>query len=104
MSQTKARPAGDGPGEVEAAAGHIDMPTIPPRAEQRRRAGSSCEHTNNLLDDLGVDPPQASVRAARVVNYGERRPGEVAVSEVHHERLCPATTARLIKAYRRWTR
>jgi len=38
-----------------------------------------------------------------VVNYGERRPGEVGIGEVHHERRCPATTARLVKAYRRWS-
>jgi len=58
VSQTKARPAGDGPGEVEAAAGDIDVPKIPPRDEQRRRAGSRCEHANNLLDDLGIDRRQ----------------------------------------------
>jgi hypothetical protein len=40
-----------------------------------------------------------------VADYGERRPGEAGVGEVHHERLCPAaTTARLVKAYRRWLR
>ncbi len=33
MTETKARPAGDGPGGVEAAAGDIDTPTIPPPAD-----------------------------------------------------------------------
>ncbi len=39
-----------------------------------------------------------------VVDYGERRPGEVGVGEVQHERSCPASTHKLVKAFRRWSR
>jgi len=37
-------------------------------------------------------------------DFGERRPGEVGVGEVYHRRSCPATTARLVEACRRWGR
>jgi len=39
-----------------------------------------------------------------VVDYGDRRPGEVGVAEVWHQRSCPADTGRLVKACRRWAR
>ena len=39
-----------------------------------------------------------------VVNYGERRPGEVGIGEVLHDNRCPADTAKLVKACRRWMR
>jgi len=38
-----------------------------------------------------------------VVDYGDRRPGEVGVGEVRHERSCPASTHKLIRACRRWS-
>jgi len=39
-----------------------------------------------------------------VVDYGTPEEGEVGVGEVRHRRSCPTDTARLIRAYRRWTR
>lgn len=39
-----------------------------------------------------------------VVDYGDRLPGQAGVAEVLHERSCPAATAKLIKACRRWIR
>lgn len=39
-----------------------------------------------------------------VTDYGELAAGTVGVGEVQHERLCPAATAKLVKACRRWLR
>lgn len=37
-----------------------------------------------------------------VVDYGDPRPGDVGIGEVWHARGCPAETAKLVKACRRW--
>ena len=39
-----------------------------------------------------------------VVDYGERQAGQVGVGKVAHAGSCPASTARLVKACRRWLR
>lgn len=39
-----------------------------------------------------------------VVDYGQADAGEVGVGEVDHERRCPASTTKLVKAVRWWRR
>jgi len=71
------------------------LPVVPEDAPHAVREGIA---RRRIVATTGECPCGA------VVDYGERRPGEVGVGEVHHERLCPADTAKLVKACRRWTR
>ncbi len=71
------------------------LPCIPDGAPHALREGIA---RRRVAATTGTCPCGA------VVDYGDRRPGEVGVGEVYHRRSCPATTASLVRAYRRWAR
>jgi hypothetical protein len=71
------------------------VPTIPEDAPWRIREGIARRRISVVT---GRCPCGA------VGDYGDRSTGEVGVGEVLHDRTCPADTARLLKAIRRWAR
>jgi len=71
------------------------LPVIPDHAPYMIREGIA---RRRIAATTGQCPCGA------VVNYGEHHPGKVSIGEVLHERSCPADTAKLVKACRRWMR
>lgn len=71
------------------------LPTIPEDAPFAVREGIA---RRRIAATTGECPCGA------VTDYGDRTPGVVGVGEVRHERRCPAETAKLVKACRRWAR
>ncbi len=71
------------------------LPVIPDNAPYMVREGIA---RRRLVATTGVCPCGA------VMDVGTPVPGEVASIAVEHERGCPAITAKLEKAVRRWMR
>ncbi len=71
------------------------LPVVPEGAPYRIREGIA---RRRIAATTGHCPCGASV------DYAAATGGGVHVAEVLHERTCPADTARLVKAFRRWTR
>lgn len=71
------------------------LPAIPEDAPFRIREGIA---RRRITATTGECPCGARV------DYDAAKVGEVRVAEVRHNRLCPADTASLVKAVRRWLR
>lgn len=70
------------------------LPVIPEDAPYRIREGIA---RRRIAATTGQCPCGA------MTDYGDPRPGQIGVGEVLHARRCPADTARLVKAIRRWS-
>ncbi len=71
------------------------LPAIPEDAPHAIREGVA---RRRIVAVTGECPCGATA------DYGHRRPGEVGIAEVWHQRSCPADTDRLDEACRRWAR
>jgi hypothetical protein len=72
------------------------LPTIPEDAPYKVREGIA---RRRIAATTGTCPCGATVDyLAAITGTG------VCIAEVHHDRLCPADTDKLVKAVRRWVR